>query len=360
MDGAIDIAGCIRPDGSLGGAGVLRRETLYLGRSGNRVERFWDSRRSYIYKPVGDPKTAGRERWVSRHLKPLIPGIRIPEIVAASDEAGQPAGRAWLVLEDLGAPRPIRTAAEAAEAAAWAAAWHRLPVSLVPDAFTGHTPLLDAVAEELKRDPAALERRLARAGMSEAGAWAVRLPGLQDLVTPCEAVCHGDYHPGNIAVHAAGPVVLDWEFVPRHPPYWDLYCLMDITSFRYRKIRLTNRSRLKVLGRYLEALSDKSADKPASGSADRLNAADRILRERSAAQPPAGPVSPDGGGRQGVLLRFARGYAAYAVVYSAWILGLIENDLASGRAPRRQLERQWRETAGVLHDCLSLLVETGA
>lgn len=381
FDGELDIGGCIRPDGSLGGDRVLRRETLYVGLNGNRVERFWDSRRSYIYKPVGFPKTAGRERWVARHLKPHLGGIRIPEIVAASDDAGQPGARAWLIVEDLGELRPPRTAADAAEAASWAAVWHRLPVSLVPASFAGHTPPLEEVAQELGRDRAAVGRRLARAGTPGAAAWAARLPDLPGLVPPLEAVCHGDYYPGNIAMNFAGPVVLDWEFVHRNHPYWDLYCLMDITSFRYRKIPMTNRARIKALKRYLDALADKPAgparqdpppeqarpgprEQPAPAVRER-KASSRVDPSQPLRSEPADRPGPhrsdlaDGAVGDAELFRFARGYAAYAAVYSAWILGLIEKDLAAGRAARRLLERQWRETAGVLNDCLALLGAPG-
>lgn len=336
MQDGFSTAGVIRPDGSLGGERVLRRETLYRGLNGNRVERFWDARRSYIYKPVGFPKTAGREQWVARHLRPLLAGIRMPDIVAASvPRPGEAAGPAWLIYEDLGELRPPRDAADAARAAGWAAAWHRLSADLVPASFDGHTPRLEEVAEQIGADPAALRRRLARAGVAEAAKWADRLPELVRLVPPRETVCHGDYYPGNIAVNFPEPVVLDWEFVQRNHPYWDLYCLLDITSFRYRKIPLENRDRIAALRRYRAALGDEHG-------AERENPAE----------------APAGG--DAAFAAFAVGYAAFAAVYSAWILGLIERDLASGRAERRALERQWRETAGVLIDCLSLIGEQEA
>jgi len=315
-----DANGYVLPDGSPGGIKVLRRETLYVGLNGNRVERFWDARRSYIYKPVGFPKTAGRERWVASRLKPLLRGIRMPEIVASSDSGTQPPdGAAWIIYEDLGELSPPRTAADVVKAAGWAVEWHRLPPDLVPASFDGHTPKIREVAEALAQDDA-LEKRLARAGAAHAGKWAARLPELGRRLFHLDVVCHGDYHPGNIAMNFAEPVVLDWEFVHRNHLYWDLYCLMDITSFRYRKIPLGNRGRVRALKRYLDALADKPA------GLDRLS-----------------------------LAEFVEGYAVYAAVYSAWILGLVERDLASGRAKRRQLERQWRETAGVLDDCLALL-----
>lgn len=326
----------IRPDGTLGGVKVLRRETLYRGLNGNRVERFWDARRSYIYKPVGFPKTAGREQWVVRHLKPLISGIRMPEILASSETVqGSEEARAWLIYEDLGQLRHIRTVAEVAEAAGWAAEWHGLPAELVPAGYDGHTPLFEEVAATLLGEPALLDKRLADAGITDAGWWTADLAGWIRRVPAVRTVTHGDYHPGNIAREGHQRIVLDWEFVHRNHPYWDLYCLMDITSFRYRKVPVSNRGRLGALESYRQALaaSESGAGTPA------------IQRHNWC--------------RDLSLEDLAAGYAVYASVYSAWIIGLIEHDLAAGRASRRQLMRQFRETAGVLADCLALLKEAG-
>ncbi len=35
------------------------------------------------------------------------------------------------------------------------------------------------------------------------------------------AVCHGDVHPGNIIMTAAGPVLIDWDLLCWAPPGWD-------------------------------------------------------------------------------------------------------------------------------------------
>lgn len=334
MNDAFSTIGLIRQDGSLGGEKVLRRETLYRGPNGNRVERFWDARRSYIYKPVGFPKTAGRERWVARHLQPHLRGIRMPAILASS-KPESPEGTAWLVYEDLGELHPPRTQADAVEAAGWAASWHRLSPDLVPAAFDGHTPDYGDVADQLEQERPALAGRLRRAGVAPAEVWAERMPALRRRIFPLEVVCHGDYHPGNIAMNGDMPIVLDWEFVHRNHPFWDLYCLLDITSFRYRKIPVTNRGRMRALKRYRDALLDR----PLAGGSSPHAALLHWMRDVP-------------------LPEFAAGYAAYAALYSAWILGLIDRDLEAGRAGRRRLMRQWRETAAVLADCLALL-ETG-
>lgn len=325
--------GYIRSDGSLGGKEVLRREMLYRGRHGLAVERFYDARRSYIYKPVGFPETAGREQWVARNLAPRLPGIRMPAILGASEPGGdKQAGAAWLIYEDLGPLRHPRTAMEVAEAAGWAAAWHVLPVDLVPSRFDGHTPLFAEVAAQVLADRREIEARLVRAGAIGAAEWAASLPDWISAMPAAEAIVHGDYHPGNVAMNGGAPVVLDWEYVHRNHPYWDLYALMDITSFRYRRVPVGNPGRLRVFRQYRAALET------ADGTGDRAR---RHWCES-------------------VSFRdFVRGYAVFASVYSAWILGLIEQDMAAGRAPRRQLARQGRETAAVWNDCRALLAADG-
>lgn len=323
--------GCIRSDGSLGGKEVLRRETLYRGRHGLAVERFYDARRSYIYKPVGFPETAGREQWVALHLAPRLPGIRMPAIVAASEPGlALQGGTAWLIYEDLGELHHPRTAADVTEAAGWAAAWHRLPVKLVPPHYDGHTPAFVAVAEQLLAAGSIVEARLGRAGIAASERWMASLPERISRMPVAETVVHGDYHPGNVAMNGDGPIVLDWEYVHRNHPYWDLYCLMDITSFRYKRVPVDNAGRLRALRRYREALL--ATDEPGPQLERDANWCERIA-----------------------FADFVHGYAVFASVYSAWILGLIEQDLAAGRAEREQLVRQWQETADVLSDCQALL-----
>jgi aminoglycoside phosphotransferase (APT) family kinase protein len=37
-----------------------------------------------------------------------------------------------------------------------------------------------------------------------------------------EALCHGDFHPGNIMVTVAGPIIIDWETATRGQPAGDV------------------------------------------------------------------------------------------------------------------------------------------
>jgi Ser/Thr protein kinase RdoA (MazF antagonist) len=40
-------------------------------------------------------------------------------------------------------------------------------------------------------------------------------------VGAAEVLCHGDVHPGNVAMTTEGPVLLDWDLVCRAPAGWD-------------------------------------------------------------------------------------------------------------------------------------------
>ena len=41
-------------------------------------------------------------------------------------------------------------------------------------------------------------------------------------------MCHGDVHPGNVVMTAAGPVLLDWDLLCRGPPGWDHAMLLRL------------------------------------------------------------------------------------------------------------------------------------
>jgi hypothetical protein len=43
-----------------------------------------------------------------------------------------------------------------------------------------------------------------------------------------EVVCHGDVHPGNVAMTADGPVLIDWDLLCRAPAGWDHAMLLHL------------------------------------------------------------------------------------------------------------------------------------
>jgi aminoglycoside phosphotransferase (APT) family kinase protein len=41
------------------------------------------------------------------------------------------------------------------------------------------------------------------------------------------ALCHGDFHPGNVLITPRGPVIIDWETATRGHPLGDVACTSD-------------------------------------------------------------------------------------------------------------------------------------
>lgn len=314
----------IRPDGSLGGRSVRRRETIYQTLSGKRVERFYDHERSYIYKPL-HAAVSLRELWASEHVAPRLSGITIPHIVAASAMRESAAASPWLIYEDLGELQHGRHAQDIIEAAGWIPEWHLLPLEIIPEAFSGHTPRHDCILESVQETKGGLYARLIDVELAAVQAWMERIDDLESRIPALTVVSHGDYHPLNIAFNRGERIVLDWEFIHRNHPYWDLYSLMDITSFRYDKVELTHDEREQALRRYWQQLQE--------GLSRHADALWRELDEGA----------------------FIRGYYWYASLYSAWIAGLIEQDLVEGRIAAQLLYKQKEQTSKVFADCLLAL-----
>ncbi len=310
-----DLLNAVLPDGTLDESRLLSRELLYVGRNGKAVERFSIETahgvESFIFKPLTNVDTLGREQWFSRHLLPSVP-IRYPRLLgqAGHDDAD----RYWTIYEDLGNLDHRFDKQTLSAAAAVIPHWHQLPLDSVPSSFAGHSPhvndVLSIVTERLDR-----LAEIATGLSMPADLWSVfrrallRLDGVFSSET---TVSHGDFHPYNITLRGGELIVLDWEYVHRNSVYWDLYNLLDITSPRYRRPAMEDEWRKEALHTYVE---------------------------RRAAM---GWVPPDD---------FIRGYYFYAGIYSAWILLLIDNDLRSGSFERSALTAQQRETYAVLHDC---------
>ena len=308
-------------NGRLGGSKVLRRETIYKSLKGTKVERFYDAENSYIYKPLGFEQNEGHEWWVQETVVPLLKSIRVPRILAAS-RPGESSGH-WLIYEDLGDLKHCTEPKGIIEAAGWIPEWHRLPVKLVPEQLSGHTPFFHDVWIKVLADigcPQDLQDRMPGIDPVALNSWLRWLPEAGARIGTETVVSHGDYHPYNVSAQNGERIVLDWEFIHRNHPYWDLYSLLDITSFRYSKVSLTQDERMQALRRYWEQSS-------------LLDGSDSGIREHWDA--------------------FLHGYYAYASVYSAWITGLIINDLLTGEIPREALLKQQKETLNVFIACLN-------
>ncbi|WP_259616727.1 phosphotransferase family protein [Paenibacillus doosanensis] len=303
-------------EGVLDSGELASRETLYVGRNGKAVERFCldrDGGRSFIFKPLTNPETVGRETWVYRNILPHIP-VRYPALHAHAPHLD--AGRYWAVYEDLG-PLEHRFDRETlVRAAAAIPYWHQLPIESVPSGFSGHTPRVEQVSEEVWGQREALERVLTEASFPVSLIpEALRIAARPDEVADSEAVVlHGDYHPLNISLRKDELIVLDWEYVQINSVYWDLYNLLDMTSPNYRKPDMSGALRNEVLAAYY-------ARRQQLGWSSEFDT-------------------------------FRNHYYRYALAYSLWILLLIDKDLQKGSFDTAALLEQRQETLAIAANLL--------
>lgn len=315
----------VLPDGTLDDRMVSRRIVLYEGRNGKKVERFEvqtpKGMRSFIFKPLTNDDTLGREAWVYQHLLPRIP-IHYPQMLACAEHDNP--DTYWTIYEDLGSldhrfDFPVLKLA--AEAIPY---WHRLPTEFVPSRYKGHTPYIDDVLAMLSA-----QRMCLLSVLNELPVPRHSIHQFERLLTelaggfPAErAVSHGDYYPGNMAYIDGRLIVLDWEYVHVNSVYWDLYNLIDITSPKYRKSALEPSQRRELLLAYADARTSLG----------------------STCSSPCSSPSP---------VTLLRNYCMYAAMYSAWVLSLIDQDLKAGRFDPVLLNAQRLETYRVFSDCLA-------
>lgn len=365
------ISGLVNQDGTLNERLIERRETLYTGMNGQRVERLYlASGGQVILKPLTNDSQLGREAWVYAHVLPSFPPIyprllaacsgrgpaeeaAVTSVSAASSAAatsadnGTAAG-SWCLFEDLG-PLAHRFDVSAAEALIpMIARWHALPAEELRDApLLGPKPMIDALLhtvlrreEELREDltgiPSGselLHRVLEplRGGGRLPDDWSSRV------------LSHGDLHLGNYGSVNGTVKVLDWEHVHLNSPFWDLYHVLDLSHPVFPKT-MTAETRELLLDRYIAAAQSQSASQPALGRADTESEAER-------------------GGGIAAAGDFKRSYARFAAVFSLWMLLLIEQDLAALRTAAalpakwspEQLRRQRQETLDSFVQCAGRL-----
>lgn len=319
------VSAYVRLDGSLDDNETHRRQAIYQTTSGKQVERFYAGERSYIYKPISDAARCCREWWAVAHVVPRLQQIKVPAITAASVWRDEAAASHWLIYEDLGELQHARKPAHIIEAAGWIPEWQQLPPGIVPDTYDGHTPRYERILDMVLATGSDLLHHLESVSADAVQAWLRQIEELPARLPSLAVVSHGDYHPLNVAFNRGERIVLDWEYVHRNHPYWDLYSLMDITSFRYEKVQLTNSDREQALSRFYQQLRQS-----------RSSHLELLWQDMSEVE-------------------FIRGYYWYASLYSAWIAGLIAKDLAEGIYPAEALRKQREETSNVFADCLLAL-----
>lgn len=303
--------------GTLDPSKVRECHTLYTGRNGKSIIRFTPAyaEGSYVFKPLTNPATIGREIWVQEHLLPHLP-VSVPRIVASADH-GDPE-RYWTIFEDAGPLRHALRDEEVIEACKAIPLWHQLNVELVPEHFIGDKPDSLATGNFLLSNWERLSTLIAQWGFEPGTVECLREivsnPG--EMRNDENVICHGDFHRGNIAFRQGELILLDWEHVHRNHPFWDLYHLLDMTHPRFRRT-ITMQLRLSALTAYLDR---------------------RIAM-----------------GWEGHAASFLRDYHKYAAIHSAWMMMLIQSDLEKESWPLSDLLAAKEETIQSLADCLRYL-----
>ncbi|WP_458463356.1 phosphotransferase family protein [Paenibacillus sp.] len=322
MNEELDAYSWVTPEGMLNDHYITSREQLYQGMNGRYVERFTvPTGESYIFKPLTNPAQHGRERWMYERVMSGLPPI-YPQLIAASELTIAPA-QSWMIYEDLGQLVHDSQEATMLDAAVHMATWHALPVtnwSELPR--VGQKPSIRTMLDELQMHRQSTDELLSRLDMqlSESD-WdkisRLILTAEEQLPT---VLCHGDLHPGNMAEVDGRLVVLDWEHAHLNTPLWDVVHLVDLSHPLFPRT-VTPALRERVMDVYLDKLGSL--------------------------------------GMQIERVSFAEWYDAYAIVFSLWMLRLIDGDLRSEECvwPKEQLRNQWYETAATLEQCMKHLGE---
>jgi len=324
----------VREDGTLDEEQLAGREVLYIGRNGKAVERFVGigMNVSVIFKPLTNLDTIGREIWVYEQLLPSL-AVRYPHLLAYAEHRDP--DRFWAIYEDLGTLRHSWDSGILLQAAQQIPSWHALPPEQIPASFEGHSPQVNEVLRQVTEVRPGWSLKNTLTGLS----WPIErirsvFSLLQSFPSGLEGetvVSHGDFHPMNLALLADGELaVMDWEYVHRNSVFWDLYNLLDITSPRYRKPVIAPSLRSEVLAAYVQRRKQLGLG--------------FILFE-------------DDQGNSSDPAQFQNAYCRYALVYSLWILLLIEKDLANEQAKEETdaLKEQRRETVQICFDLLDAL-----
>ncbi|WP_404580843.1 MULTISPECIES: aminoglycoside phosphotransferase family protein [unclassified Paenibacillus] len=318
----------VNVDGTLNDTQVWSREVLYTGTNGRHVERFYVSpSESYVFKPLTNDEQAGRERWVYEHVLPSLPSV-YPRLLACSDSE-EDGGVEWMIFEDLGPLHHLHEEQTMLRAVGLIAGWHALP----PDRFTGiplrgPKPLIQELVSELYMRKLDVLKLCSSLGFPKQQVQRMYAQLDQFAFSPQLVLSHGDLHPGNYALSGERLMVLDWEHAHLNTRLWDVYHLIDMSHPLFPR-RITFDLRIRLLDRYLEQL-------------DLLGA----------------------GLERGV---FMQEYGMFAVVFSLWMLLLIESDLRrigtelhinSDKWSKEQLEAQRGEALACLNQC-ALMMEWG-
>ncbi|UKS26756.1 phosphotransferase [Paenibacillus sp. HWE-109] len=296
------------------------REEIYVGRNGQKVERIRvhleNHTDSFIYKRLTNFPSLGKEMWVQDHIIPLIPSVRVPRIFLEA-RTNEPENY-WMIIEDMG---PLQHGFETEvlkRTASLIPAWHLLSKELLVGEFTGHTPEAAAVQAYLRTKDQQVRSILAAPEFKPTVVDFFYREVVHHHWREETVVSHGDLNPLNIAMANAGLVIIDWEYLHVNSVYWDLFCLLDITSPFYRRPMSNLRDRLSILMTYTAVRGKLQTD---------------------------------------VNESFIYDYHRYCALYSVWVLILIEFDLEQDKFERSLLLNQRAETFEILISVVDYLMK---
>ncbi|WP_186445682.1 phosphotransferase [Paenibacillus cremeus] len=307
----------VLPDGILDDSFILQKEVIYKGTNGKFIERFViqtdHGPQSYIFKPLTNVETMGREPWAHTEILPLVPQIRSPQILARADHCNP--DRYWAILEDFGTLSHDLSEADLVRAAGVVPYWHELSLHLVSESFTGNKPKVEIALQTVRYKWNNVESILQTYGINEAviAKFHLALNHVPSSFFQEMVVSHGDFHRGNIAIKDGSLIVLDWEHVHQNSPYWDLYNLIDITHPVIRR-NTTQMSRAAALQAYFSKRAEF--------------------------------------GWKSSKAEFIAQYHLYSSIYSAWMLLLIEADLRKGVFQVNDLKEAEKETLNSMVECM--------
>lgn len=298
------------------------REVIYVGRNGQKVERIQvdinGAMTSFIYKPLTNYPNIGKEVWLQENLHFRIPEVHIPQILYYS-QALEPE-KEWMVFEDLGELEHNFSGEMMLKTSEFIPYWHLLPTSLLPEEFEGHSPRINEIQSFILSKDVQVRQIFKTLGFLDDHITYFYEDILrQDQLELETVISHGDLYPLNIAEVNHTIFIFDWEYVHTNSVFWDLYSLMDITSPQYKRLVITQESRLAILDRYISVRENLQS-----------------------------PTHSN----------FIDNYHKYSALYSVWLLLLIEEDIAQERFEKSALLRQYKETLEILKSVFEYLKYT--
>ncbi|WP_411348314.1 phosphotransferase family protein [Paenibacillus sp. WLX2291] len=384
---SVDWTQLVQHDGQLDPQLAIHSEVIYTGLHGHSVQRFWlEDGSSYIYKPLPQGEDSFREIRAYVQVLPLLESLpmppRYPQLLVCAAPAEEQAGihqwianaeheaslttsfivhpLRWIVMEDIGVLNHVHSDKQLLQIVEQMVCWHRVDVSrLTPFPQVGQKPPLPDIASSvISRWQQAEEILLQLPALCRVSSWNASATDVteiddirqqpdiwlrwlqQDIAETVQrlssqraVLLHGDLHAGNYGVNPQGQLmVLDWEHSHIGSLFWDVYHLLDLSHPLFPR-SMTPSLRHSLLEHYW--FTDLA-----------LNESDR-------------PVAPDRGaaGLTSEYVSFAKfeqDYLVYAIVYSIWMLLLIQKDLLQEPPiwPRAQLLAQQMETTEHLEQCI--------